>query len=397
MDNRAEAIIRADAALICGALEGFAQYDFAQDLRERLGRAGISANTLADRAGVSHTAVGKWLSGEGRPNGKERMKTLGMALGMDTEQLDDYLRKNSYSGLYAKSPLDNACVLIIRTYGAREDIVRLYRELVGLCRLKSSGALSGGDASPTEELRRSFDRVTDAEGFAQWIEKHDGEFSAAGKTLLANPALTARIRLYVGGCSINDLFVAGQLPVALRNLLYPLLGRREIGCKGLRDKLIAFGLYENMTEEELDALLSPARLRSVSQPVSRPEQALLAALRLAHERYPYYSLFNAERAIKQLREERLFSAGRRPDPAAAELLAEFQARLEDARFCAGYYDRHRGGEEEAFELAYTDRSDRGLANYIRDVIEAAAAEGALSREEAQALPWLPRGGDGCNF
>ena len=50
-----------------------------------------------------------------------------------------------------------------------------------------------------------------------------------------------------------------------------------------------------------------------------------------------------------------------------------------------------------FELAYTDRSDRGLANYIRDVIEAAAAEGALSREEAQALPWLPRGGDGCNF
>ncbi len=75
-------LIKADFHAILDDLAGlpdYASYDFASDLRLKMGVAQLSANALAERCLVTHPAVGKWLNGTARPHGEERFKELGLA------------------------------------------------------------------------------------------------------------------------------------------------------------------------------------------------------------------------------------------------------------------------------------------------------------------------------
>ena len=102
-----------DLAYIEDVLYSSASYCFSEDLQERMDSLGLSAAALARRCLVSHTIVDRWRTGKARPNGKERFKELGMALGMDAEALNGFLLKNGYPGLYLKNPLDSAARLLL--------------------------------------------------------------------------------------------------------------------------------------------------------------------------------------------------------------------------------------------------------------------------------------------
>lgn len=383
-----KAVLQDDLALMREMLEEFPKYDFSADLKNRMTLANLSANALAERGMVSHTTVGKWLSGEVRPQGKERMKTLGMALGMSSEEIDSFLYTNGYPRLYAKNPLDNACNLILKTHRGRADIVSRYQSFLELYRVQAYRPASGRGERNTDQLGRSFEAVDSEEAFAAWMDRNRRFFGATAKTVTAGSRLMRRVWLYIGETTINDLYTTAELPLPIRNLMYTLLGNREIPVKGLRNKLIVFGLYENMTEEELDQLLADANLRELSDPRTTLDRLLLTAVRTAHERYPYYEFETMLVLTERIRAGMLCSRDAAQIERFQTMLNEYRQRYENAMLRTAYYDAHKTKEDERFEELYTSRADRGLLHYVFDVLAFLASEGMVEQAETAELTSL---------
>ncbi len=126
-------------------------------------------------------------------------------------------------------------------------------------------------------------------------------------------------------------------------------------------------------------LLVYAKLRPVSNPISRADLAVLSVLREAHERYPFYEHENLDRIVRQL------SASK--ELYDMTLLPEYEARLHSAGQRAAYYEKAvRTEDERLFEARYTSYSDRGVMDYVRDVLALLCAEELLA--EAEAMPLL---------
>ena len=130
MTGDIKALLKDDIGQFCDSLTDYDAYNFSLEVRQRMDAMGLSSSALGERALVSHTIVDKWRQGKARPNGKERMKELGMALGMGTAELDAFLYRNGYPKLYAKNPLDSAAKLLLLNSAGRADVVDMYRELI---------------------------------------------------------------------------------------------------------------------------------------------------------------------------------------------------------------------------------------------------------------------------
>jgi hypothetical protein len=307
------------------------------------------------------------------------MKELGMALGMGADDLDTFLYRNGYPKLYAKNPLDGAAKLLLLNSAGRADVVDMYRELIG--RLQLVNYAPPKDALPlkTSVLNAELMEVAKQGQVSDWFRAREKNFTGDAKTLLPDMRIVRYLLLYMGESTIHEMAVTGELPVTLKNLLYPLVGGKAVHVRGLREKLIAFGLYANMTEDELDVLLDYAKLRPISSPISRTDLAVLSVLREAHERYPLYEYENLKRIAKQLSASKeLFDMA---------LLPEYETRLSNAAQRAAYYEKAIQTEDERlFEERYTSYSDKGVMDYMRDVLTLLSEEKLL--DEAEALPLL---------
>ena len=370
--------LRDDIEQIKEMLSAFSAYHFASDLRQRMEALGLSSPALGARCYVSHTIVDKWRQGKAKPNGKERMKELGMALGMDAAELDGFLYRSGYPRLYAKNPLDSAAKLLLMNCAGWPDVVQLYRELIE--RLKLLAYAPNVQTVPLATTVMSQDLYdAAAQGkVSLWFVHHQADFAGDAKSQLPDVRLIRFILLYIGDATIHEMSVTGELPVTLKNLLYPIVGGKAVPVRGLREKLIAFGLYVNMTEEELDALLQYARLRPFSEPVTRLDLAVLSSVREAHERYPLYEYENLVRMTARLRAS--------TDAYEQGLLASYEERLCRAREMARYYQKGpRAPEEQAFEEQYTSYSDRGIMDYVRDVLTLLCEDKALTAQDVKPM------------
>lgn len=385
---RSNPALTSDLTYIEDILSQFGAYRFSEDVQRRMDELGLSSAALARRCLVSHTMVDNWRRGKARPNGKERMKELGMALAMDADSLNAFLLFNGYPRLYVKNPLDSAARLLLLRHGGRPDAVSLYRELIGRLGLEGPSETRGEAPLATTVLSMELKQAA-AEGTAsRWFRLYRGQFTGDGKTQLPSLRLARFLLLYLGERSVRELEVTGELPAALGRLLYPILAGRAVTVRFLREKLIAFGLYADMTEEEIDVMLRCVGLRPLTEPASALDMAVLSALRCAHERYPLYEYENLRRIIGRLTP---------PDSEDdARLLAEYARRGEAARQLAAYYETHEPSEEERdFEARYTSYADRGVMDYVRDLLSALVRAGSLSEEEtASMLALLARGNEG---
>lgn len=348
-----------DLELIREALEDFESYSLAAEVSRRMEERGLSAVELGKRCGVSHTMANRWRKGAARPNGKERMKELGMALGMDEGELNSFLYRSGYPSLFAKNPFDSAARVILLRYAGDADAVQKYRELIHRLRLddltpKAPNSLES--AVMSMELRDA----AQADAVSTWFRAHERAFAADDKNMILGQRLAKFILLYIGDTTINQMAVTGELPVTLRNLLYPIFGEKAVAVRYLREKLISFGLYSDMTEEEIDVLLQCARLRPLSETVTAGDLAVLMAVRSGHERYPLYEYQNVSTVLTRLR------AGVVRDSA---LEGEYAQRLTLSRKLADYYlNSERSDSELTYERLYTSYSDRGLMDYVHDLL-----------------------------
>ena len=382
-------ILKDDLDLIREIAQDCRQYDFAADVRALMKAEGLSASSLGKLCGVSHTIVGKWINGSARPHGKERMKELGLALGMNETALNEFLYANCYPRLHTKSPLDDACLLLLRACGSGAEVVQKYHDLVEHYRLRALAPGSRRSEIKSAILSGKFRQVSSPEQFAAWLSENEKHFEAFYKTQLANNRLARFLLLYIGDATINQMYSAAELPLPIRNLLYPLVSDREVAMKGLRSKLIVFGLYRNMTEDEIDIMLDYARLRPLSIPNTVLESALLTALRCAHGRYPYYEFESLSNVIGPLR-----SLAAIDDDFKLQL-ATYEELLDNAADSVGYYDENarKTQLDILFEQTYTSYSDSGIIQYIYDIFTVLSEEGLTDKRETAELLALMSGGE----
>lgn len=379
----------------------FRRYDFSGGLSAMMRERGLSDSELGRRLGVSHAAVAKWRCGGARPNGKERLKELGLALCLTEDELDDFLLSLGYPPLYHKNPLDDACLFTLRNHRG-EGAAAVYKKYVGQFKVKDFKPAWPRRNVPTAVLRESFAHVRTEAELEDWLERYAGAFSAFARTVVPNKDLILYIMIFLGGATINELFEAGELPVSIRNLLYPLVAGNELALRGLRDKLVAFGLFKNMNADDIDRLLDLARLRRFSQPGTPAEAACLIAVRQAHDRFPLYE-YDYLGDISVALEDALRDAAARPLTDSAqwkksfytELFEEVSRRLGDAEQLAKSYlsSGRRGGDEAAFEEFYTAysegedkfRTEKCLADYVRDVIDILIEDGDVEEKDVRAF------------
>ena len=365
-------VIADDIELIKEQLEEYSNYSFKDELIVRMDNLGLSQSALAKRIGISHTAVGKWLNRGEKPKGKERYKELGMALGMDEIQLNTFLMANFYPRLYSKNPLDAACRVVLTKTIGREFAVKVYKDFLRQYNYDTYTINREPTDIFTTELSHDLDNVSSIESLEKWIKNNSMYFRACDKSYIPHAELIRFILLYIGEQSINDMYTTGDLPVTIKNLLYPLIAENEIAVKGLRTKLIVFGLYQNMNENEINIMLNIVKLQPITEPVGKVDNVLLAALRCAHERYPFYELRNAEKALNGMFDNDM-----------PELRDFFHNQKARASGLVDYYEKD--GRKEAidllFEDLYTDYADSNILVYMRDIFEGLVSEKILSETE----------------
>ena len=381
-------ILEDDLANIEEALEVFDSYSFSRDLQSRMASLGLSSSALARRCHVTHTIVDKWKSGKARPNGKERYKELGMALGMNTDTLNSFLLQNGYPVLYVKNPLDSAARLLLLQSAGAPDLVEMYRALVHRLHLDKLSTYSDRTIYETTVMSKELKKAAQNGHASTWFENFRHQFAGSAKTELPDLRLARFLLLYLGEKNIHELAVTGDLPPVLQNLLYPVLAGKAVTVKRLREKLIAFGLYANMKEEEIDIMLRWARLMPLSEPVSSLDLAVLAALRAAHDRYIFYELENLQRIIRRLSPPQ--------DDFETLMLAQYCQRTEAVEPMASYYEQHsKSPLDKAFEERYTSFADRGVMDYVHDLLVLLIDGGDLKEDETEEfLKMISRNEDG---
>lgn len=378
-------LLKDDVALIAETLDSSMTYSFSNDISGRMAAVGLSSSQLARRCGATHTAVDKWCKGSAKPNSREKVKLLGMALELDERELNTLLLRNCYPGLYIKNPLDCVAKMLLRQQGGRANNTALYEEILSRLSLRHRGASAARVGAKTAPMSEEFRDAVEAGGMERWFEVHKEDFCANEGTVRAPSEMAEYLRLYLGEATVFELVETGRLSASLKGMLYELRSGRAMSVRGLRDKLIALGMCLNMTEEELDVLLSYVKFRPLTQTEMRVDLALLMALRLAHERYPGYELVNVENLrsrANDLASERLRTYVR----------ARVAQRLPQIRTMMDYYESHAQDCDRAFERAYTGWAGRNLSDYVNDVLSSLVAAGQLSK--AEIVPTLRNLGTG---
>ena len=365
-------VLADDIDLIKQQLNEFSAYNFAEDIAERMESLGLSQNVLASRAHISHAMVGRWLNKGARPHGKERFKELGMALAMDEKQLNIFLEANCYPRLYAKNPLDIACRFVLSRAAGNDNTVRIYRDFLRMYKLEEYVLRGDPMDIDTPAISRDFANVKSVMGLEEWLVEHSKYFRAYDKFYIPNAELIRFALLYIGNQSVNNLYIAGELPVTIKNLLYPLMANKEVAVKGLRSKLIVFGLYENMTEYEINIMLTIAKLQPVTDPSARIDSVILTAIRCAHERYPYFEFNNAERVLHRIE-----------DNGMTDFRVFYEEQKRRSSEFVNYYETagHKNEIDRLFEMNYTDYVDKGILHYLYDILSILTDDGTLTESE----------------
>jgi hypothetical protein len=115
-----EAMIMEDAREIFIQIKAFKEngrdFRFSEQLYRRMAHfkldrykeddVAVYRKLLVKRCSVTDTAVRNWLSAEDKPRGRERLKSIGLALEMTETEVNDLLWLMLYRPLYEKNPLD---------------------------------------------------------------------------------------------------------------------------------------------------------------------------------------------------------------------------------------------------------------------------------------------------
>jgi hypothetical protein len=324
--------------------------------------------------------IHKFRLGETVPKGRNQLMEIGLGLSLDEREMNNLLLSQGYPCLYAKNPFDEICARVCQSSSDPGSKAADYRNAVkALLSAKIEAAQQDGSLSPDTVGNPA--QVHSEEDFEEWAENYSKKFVDFSKIVLPNKYLILYIMLFLGNDAMNLMYKTGELPPSIRNLLEPLMLDKKYSPRRIRDRLIAFGLKNNLSDLDMDRLLDVAGLRRFSNPETALEAAVLMTVRQGHIRFPPYQhdylstvfhLLDAflKKSSGNYRELTItgqvqlgFFASIYED--AMERLV-VSARLDHDYISAG----KRGPEENVFEKLYTSYSgdkDKCLADYVKDI------------------------------
>lgn len=382
MNDRIRRLLDEDVRLIRETLAESAHYAFPEELKNEMKAAGLSSSALAERIGsLSHTAVDKWLRGDSRPGSREKLKALGMALGMDEKKLNLFLVHNGYPGLFMKNPLDAVAVHLLKESAGRKTIVALYRTLLEKLSLNDYAPPAGYVEIASDPINRDLRELSfGVTNIRKWQDRYAPYFTAGAEQIFPLAGTGVYLRRMFGKRSVTDVSLENNLPLAVTAMLYLLFAEKALSVRGLREKIIVLCLFMNCTVQETDVVLMHVRNVPLAQMGTRTEKALETALFAAHDRYPLYELENLEMQMRNV--------------ANVEEEKELSVRMYYAQQRADYYEVHGGSPEDLlFEERYTSKGGGSLADYIRDVLTLLLEKKVLGEQETKPFWNLLAGAD----
>jgi hypothetical protein len=387
-------ILEKDAEMIRSTINEFPMFDLSGALTVFMKIKGLKDLELAERLKYNVSLIHSFRLGEAAPKGRSQLIEIGLGLSLDEREMNNLLLSQGYPRLYAKNLFDEASIGVCQSSSDPESKVGDYRSAIK----KILGA-------KIEPVRRdgflssaTVDNVTQVhseEDFEEWAERYSKKFIDFSKIVLPNKYLILYIMLFLGNEAINLMYKTGELPLSIRNLLEPLILDKKYSPRIIRDKLIGFGIKNNLSDIDIDRLLDVAKLRRFSNPETALEAAVLMAVRQGHIRFPPYehdylfTIFHLLDAILKKSSENyrnLTITGQVQLGFFASIYEDVMERLVvSGRLDHDYISAgKRGVEENVFEKLYTSYSNsksNSLAGYVKDITAVLEKNNDVDRTE----------------
>ncbi|MDR2370551.1 MAG: hypothetical protein LBD71_03655 [Treponema sp.] len=387
-------ILEKDAEMIGNAINEFPVFDLPGALTVFMKIKGVNDLVLAERLKYNVSLIHGFRLGEAAPKGRNQLMEIGLGLSLDEREMNNLLLSQGYPCLYAKNLFDEICIGICRDSSDAGSKINAYRNAVkNILGAKIEAVQQDGFLS-ANTVNRAI-QVHSEEDFEEWAENYAKKFVDFSKIVLPNKYLILYLMLFLGNDAMNLMYKTGELPPSIRNLLEPLILDRKYSPRRIRDKLIGFGLKNNLSDIDLDRLLDVARLRRFSNPETALEAAVLMALRQGHIRFPPYehdylsTIFQLLDAILKKSAENyrdLTITGQVQLGFFASIYEDIMERLVvSVRLDHDYISAgKRGFEENTFEKLYTSYSgnkDNCLAAYVKDIAAVLEENGDVDKAE----------------
>jgi hypothetical protein len=272
------------------------QYSWASFLRAEKESRGMKTAALAARCGVTRQAVEKWLNKDVLPVMREGFVSVGMALGMNIEEINHLLQRyGKCPSLYAKNIDDAISIFVINRYcklpgHGLEHIGCVYHQVQDLKdELLSHMDAWEKDGMPEDNYATKViqDAIYTAESIDQFLEyvRENKVVFLSKPNIRLQRHISRFIRMQVVDStdlsitpSIHMLVQNGMLNKGFERMYSLLCAQGEIPG---REKIIALGMSFNMTTEMIDKLLEYARMEPLCAK-DRIELVLLYAIRKVH-------------------------------------------------------------------------------------------------------------------
>jgi hypothetical protein len=389
-----KSILEKDAEMIGNAVNEFPVFDFPGALTVFMKIKGINDSGLAERLKYNVSLIHSFRLGETALKGRNQLMEIGLGLSLDEREMNNLLLSQGYPCLYAKNLFDEICIGICRGSSDTESKINAYRNAVkNILSVKIEPVQQDGFLSANTVNKAT--QVHSEEDFEEWAENYSKKFVDFSKIVLPNKYLILYLMLFLGNDAMNLMYKTGELPPSIRNLLEPLILDRKYSPRKIRDKLIGFGLRNNLSDIDIDRLLDVAGLRRFSNPETALEAAVLMAVRQGHIRFPPYeydylsTIFHLLDAILKKSSENyrnLTITGQVQLGFFASIYEDIMERLVvSGRLEHDYISvGKRGPKESAFEKLYTSYSgnkDKCLAAYVKDAAALLEKNGDVDKDE----------------
>lgn len=225
---------------------------------------GCSKTEFAILCGVSRSTVNKWCAGS-VPCGRDDFIKIGFAAQYDLDEMNTFLQRyGKYPALYAKSLEDSVYIFVLNS----ETLPHTYafcREIIGRFeKMMQDEQAETPECCGTVELNRKLLHLDSVDRLAEFVQKNTVVFKRAYEKLYAyinafiemNNSDFVTYRPY----SVDFLAESQQWSASLRRCVSEI---RQQKWFPMRRKVIALGLHLNMTTEQIDEMLSLAKMEKL--------------------------------------------------------------------------------------------------------------------------------------
>ncbi len=242
-------------------------------IKEIIKETGLSSEDFGELVNVSRATVYKWRKGA-IPRERETFFKIGMAANYEKEQIDKLLQRyGQFSDIYAKNLKDCICNFVIKHWSGKEAIEK-YNYI--LSRIESDLFNIDVDYEDMEtlEFEEKLSTIKDESELEQFIFENTGIFRSVYHKFYAQVKIYLKANLDNYNKNITSIADGQGWSSSLKQAVS---GINQGKWVPTRNKIIALGIYLNMSLSQVDNLLELAHMEPLC-PKNILESVIIFAL-----------------------------------------------------------------------------------------------------------------------